>query len=215
VNVLLSSAVDIIRNQQALSPVQKAQFRQIIVQGLRGKFTPTLREDTAAMLRVVDIWIRYGFLPMSETYSAVDPLSGDVLAILLLNDFKKPGALDSGRCLAAVMRAIGPRRALRIAFHFLRIDNLNKQTQAAGAQAEIYLVATREDVRGKGVGTALMRRVLDDLTGAATLLVFEKNPARRLYERLGFTQTARLPTPEMTRAFGDEYDVLVRMERRP
>lgn len=39
--------------------------------------------------------------------------------------------------------------------------------------------------RGQGLGTALLRRLLDD--GPVTLEVAVTNPARRLYERLGFT----------------------------
>jgi ribosomal protein S18 acetylase RimI-like enzyme len=45
------------------------------------------------------------------------------------------------------------------------------------------------------------------------LLVFEKNPAIRLYERLGFRRTSSVATPKIARAFGEAYDVLIRMER--
>lgn len=58
---------------------------------------------------------------------------------------------------------------------------------------EIHInnVAILPDLRGQGIGTALMRRVFDEATslGArrATLEVRESNEgARRLYERLGF-----------------------------
>lgn len=50
-------------------------------------------------------------------------------------------------------------------------------------------VAVSPGHRGRGVGTALMERLLTEASGlfpALTLSVSPRNPARRLYERLGF-----------------------------
>ena len=63
------------------------------------------------------------------------------------------------------------------------------------ANAGYFVVA---DLRGQGVGTALVE---DSLVQAARLgfdalqfnLVFASNPARRLYERLGFEAVGRVP----------------------
>jgi RimJ/RimL family protein N-acetyltransferase len=52
-------------------------------------------------------------------------------------------------------------------------------------------VSVKEEHRGSGIGTALMTRLLDRLAmrgyARASLSVQKANPARRLYERLGFT----------------------------
>ena len=79
----------------ALSEVQQLQFRRVIMEGLRGKFASTLRDDTEGMLSIIDIWIKYGFLPMDETFCAIDVNTEEVVAILLLNNFHKPNLLDS------------------------------------------------------------------------------------------------------------------------
>lgn len=217
--------ITILHGYDSLSELQKTQFRRVITDGLRGKFTGALGSDTAAMLSVVEIWIRYGFLPMSNGFCAADAGSGDVLAILLLNDFNKPDAAESLFCLLRVMRAIGVRKALKIAFQFLAVDNINKEPNPGRVVSEIYLVSTSEAERGKGVGTRLIRYVLDYLNSAypappaknaersVKLLVFEKNPAAGLYERLGFRRTGFVVTPKIARAFGEAYDVLVQMER--
>ena len=63
------------------------------------------------------------------------------------------------------------------------------------ANAGYFVVA---DLRGHGIGVALVE---DSLTEARRLgfdalqfnLVFESNPARRLYERLGFEAVGRIP----------------------
>ncbi len=50
-------------------------------------------------------------------------------------------------------------------------------------------VAVSPEHRGKGVGTALMKRLLTEASAlfpAVSLSVSPQNPARRLYERLGF-----------------------------
>jgi GNAT superfamily N-acetyltransferase len=56
--------------------------------------------------------------------------------------------------------------------------------------------------RGSGLGTALLARLLADAreqgTAAVSLSVRESNPARRLYERLGFVPVDGDPVPDRT-----------------
>lgn len=217
----VSSGIRIVAGQAALSDAQRGQFREVVVQGLQGKFAKTLQEDQAGMLKVVDTWIRYGFLPMDETFSAVDETSGEVLGILLLNNFKNPSTGESLACLLRVIKSIGVRRAMKIAFQFLELDRSNKELPREDLAAEIYLVATKTKERGKGIGTLLMEEVMASLSARlpgkernkVKLLVFAKNPALRLYERLGFCQIRSVPTPGLAKAFGGDYDVLVSMEK--
>jgi GNAT superfamily N-acetyltransferase len=70
-----------------------------------------------------------------------------------------------------------------------------------------YLVA--ESARGRGVGRALLERSLDEarrLGFRAMMfnLVFERNPARRLWEAAGFEVIGRVP-----QAVDDEQDALI------
>jgi len=215
------SNLRIVENLESLSEIQKVQFKRVIMEGLRGKFAKTLPGDAESILKIIDIWIKYDFLPVDETFCAVDEGSGDVLAILLLNNFKKPNAKQSIDCLRDVVKAIGFKRAMKIAFNFLELDNLNKEENAGRIAAEIYLVSTRADLRGKGIGTAIMNAAIEAIRAdrqnkpgdAIKLLVFEKNPALHLYERLGFARINSVPTPKMAKAFGGDYDVLIRMEK--
>jgi RimJ/RimL family protein N-acetyltransferase len=54
-------------------------------------------------------------------------------------------------------------------------------------------MALLSEYRGRGIGSILLRRTLEiaaDSFGAVSLSVFEDNPAKRLYERLGFEPIA-------------------------
>lgn len=61
---------------------------------------------------------------------------------------------------------------------------------------EIFLVSIRlmPAYQKRGVGTRLIRQLTDNTTRPVRLHVLKVNPARRLYERLGFTVTADLET---------------------
>lgn len=210
----------------ALSEVQQLQFRRVIMEGLRGKFASTLRDDTEGMLSIIDIWIKYGFLPMDETFCAIDVNTEEVVAILLLNNFHKPNLLDSACCLMSVIRTIGLKKSLRIAFNFLALDNINKEDNPESTKAEIYLASTSESHRGKGIGTTLITHVLEALHSKykrelpenadckVKLFVFAKNPAINLWGKLGFRRVGSIATPKLARVFGSSYDVYVRMERQ-
>jgi ribosomal protein S18 acetylase RimI-like enzyme len=51
----------------------------------------------------------------------------------------------------------------------------------------LVYIATRRDLRGQGVGKQLMKKALETATGDIALHVEPDNPAKFLYEKLGFT----------------------------
>jgi len=218
-------SLKVVGSYDNLTSMQQMQFKQVIMEGLKGKFAKTLPDDTESIKLIIDIWIKYGFLPMERNFSVIEEQTENVLAILLLNDYHKPNLLDSVKCLFSVIKSIGLQKALKIAFDFLEIDNMNKADRPESIKAEIYLVATSESCRGKGIGTVLLQHVLKvlqednqrELSNGSEckvkLLVFGKNPAIRLYQKLGFKQVSSVATPKMVKAFGDAYDRLICMEK--
>lgn len=52
----------------------------------------------------------------------------------------------------------------------------------------LVYIATHEEHRGRGVGAALLERVLATVEGSVALHVEPDNPAAHLYRKLGFTQ---------------------------
>lgn len=51
----------------------------------------------------------------------------------------------------------------------------------------LVYIATHQDLRGQGLGKKIIKEVLDYTQGDIALHVEPDNPAKRLYERLGFT----------------------------
>lgn len=51
----------------------------------------------------------------------------------------------------------------------------------------LVYIATHKDYRGKGVGKELMNKAIEKANGAIALHVEPDNPAKFLYEKLGFT----------------------------
>ena len=51
----------------------------------------------------------------------------------------------------------------------------------------LVYIAVHENQRGKGMGSKLMKKAIDNAKGNIALHVEPDNPAKKLYERLGFT----------------------------
>lgn len=51
----------------------------------------------------------------------------------------------------------------------------------------LVYIATHKDYRGQGIGQQLMQMAIAETTGNIALHVEPDNPARKLYEKLGFT----------------------------
>jgi ribosomal protein S18 acetylase RimI-like enzyme len=69
-------------------------------------------------------------------------------------------------------------------------------------RSPVVSIAVRDDTRGKGVGETLLRTLVDEAAARGlrlTLDVRETNPAKRLYERLGFR---RVPGQEVRNRVG-------------
>ena len=51
----------------------------------------------------------------------------------------------------------------------------------------LVYIATHKDHRGKGIGKALLKKTIDIANGSIALHVEPENPARFLYEKVGFS----------------------------
>lgn len=51
----------------------------------------------------------------------------------------------------------------------------------------LVYIATHQDYRGQGIGQALMKMAIEHVDGNIALHVEPDNPAKKLYEKLGFT----------------------------
>lgn len=51
----------------------------------------------------------------------------------------------------------------------------------------LVYIATHSEARGKGIGKQIMQKVIEEANGSIALHVEAHNPAKKLYEKLGFT----------------------------
>ncbi|WP_017258552.1 GNAT family N-acetyltransferase [Pedobacter arcticus] len=95
---------------------------------------------------------------------------------------------DILKCIAYVFNK-GGFIAVAIEDHALIGATVLNETGMDGYIPENILVYIAVDAsqRGKGVGKLLMQKALDHAKGSVALHVEADNPAKKLYERLGFT----------------------------
>jgi len=93
-----------------------------------------------------------------------------------------------------MQRALGWLRGA-IGYRIVRSQFLGAYEDAREGLAEIGFVTTAPEHQGKGVGTALMRRLLELPYDEFVLRDIKDTnaPALGLYRKLGFTETARRP----------------------
>lgn len=96
---------------------------------------------------------------------------------------------DIFACLDHTLVHHGAVHAITSEGKFLAITVLNATGMRGYIPANILVyIAADQDHRGKGLGRTLMQHALASTDGGVALHVEPNNPARRLYERLGFTQ---------------------------
>ena len=132
---------------------------------------------------------------IAETAEETAEGGARVVGVCLLRLPGAPGG-SARAALALALRHFGWWRGLRA---FAGLCLCDEPGGAAAHTATVSLLAVAAPVRGRGVGGALLRAVEEEARAAGAralaLDVIENNPARRLYERLGFqsVRTHRLP----------------------
>ena len=93
--------------------------------------------------------------------------------------------------------------------------SFTKPKVKSNKEVEIEFLSTHPDLRGKGIGTQLIRYVCDNLSYEFCVLdVYSKNPnAKRLYERLGFKQV-KVKSDWMLRVRGIGKTITMRLDVR-
>lgn len=124
---------------------------------------PTQEEESAIAEFLFKHLEKYGD-PLSDIKKAIDYALG--------KNAKPGGILVVGKDKNEILSAVVVNR-----------------TGMAGYIPENILVyiATDKDQRGKGIGRKMMQAAIDGVKGDIALHVEPDNPAKRLYENLGFT----------------------------
>ena len=154
--------------------------------------TPTLRAATAADLPFLwDVLYEAIFVPQGQAPPPRTVLRDPRVSHYLTGFPKHPG--DGGLVAETTAGPVGAAWHRRMpasdpGYGFVRAD------------VPEVTVALMPPYRGQGIGTALLRQLLADAGAAGypalSLSVQAQNPARRLYERLGFVRVPSLVADE-------------------
>ncbi|MEO5987118.1 MAG: GNAT family N-acetyltransferase [Candidatus Limnocylindria bacterium] len=137
--------------------------------------------------------LRHGSAGLSETYTT-DEIEG--VAIWLPPRHRGPSIIDSLRMMPVMGRMAGWRRLRTVAAAMAALEERHRHHISAD---HFYLSAlgVDPDRQGEGIGTALMRPVLDRCDRDRIPAYLETAAARNvlLYERLGFAVVEELTLP--------------------
>ena len=129
-----------------------------------------------------------------DAFNRITPLETDQLTNFLFTHLEKYG--DKKRAIRKAIDYASKERA-GLGGYIFTIENENEITGAivinkTGMDEYIpenilVYIATHKEYRGQGLGKKIMQYAIDYCTGDIALHVEKDNPARFLYEKLGFT----------------------------
>ena len=146
--------------------------------------------------RMRDGWsgiLRFGSAGLSDTYTTDDRAG---VALWLPPGYRRPSTLDSLRQMPALARLAGWRRLRMVGD---AVANLEQHRHRHVPSPHFYLsaIGVDPDRQGQGIGTALMRPVLERADRDGVPAYLETAVARNvlLYERLGFDVVEEMELP--------------------
>jgi len=185
-----------------------SQVSGIFVDGFYDQGIKHFSKDKGKLARA----LAHMFL-LDRFYVAVE--GQEVLAIVGVTHKKPPPIkLDKG----VLVKELGFLRG-RIAYWGLNRFTYNHTYpfDMGEEAASIEYVATAEAHRGKGIAFGLLNHVMESLAyGEYILEVVDTNPsAIRLYEKLGFTEFTRTPSPLPAKRTGFNYFIYMKRVTKP
>ena len=146
--------------------------------------------------RMRDGWsgiLRYGSAHMEQTYTTDDHAG---VAIWLPPGHRGTSVIDSLRQMPALARLAGWGRLRKIGDAMAALEE-HRRRHAPSPHFYLSALGVEPDRQGEGVGTALVRPVLDRCDRDRTVAYLETAVARNvlLYERLGFDVVEEIDLP--------------------
>lgn len=146
--------------------------------------------------RMRDGWsgiLRYGSAHMEQTYTTDDHAG---VAIWLPPGHRGPSVIDSLRQMPALARLAGWGRLRKIGDAMADLE-AHRRRHAPSPHFYLSALGVEPDRQGEGVGTALVKPVLDRCDRDRTPAYLETAVARNvlLYERLGFDVVEEIDLP--------------------
>ncbi|MFE5974889.1 GNAT family N-acetyltransferase [Streptomyces sp. NPDC056460] len=120
----------------------------------------------------------------------------ELRAVVMRDDLERLGRYDEHRVRQRLRDGFSPEHTsvVEVDGGFAGCVTLRPDEDGAGFHLEHFYLAP--EAQGRGLGTAVLRRLLaraDEAAAPVRLVVLQGSPARRLYERQGFTYASEDP----------------------
>ncbi len=209
-----------LKPEAKLNNLQEIQFMNIFYDVYEVKFRNKISEDQNYIKKILHLAIELNMIPLKDRICAVDK-KGELIGFILISRFK---SMDMGNFLKFALklftftRPVKAMSIIMVLLEFRRMNIRGKKTCIAG----IPLIAVKKELRGKGIGTALIDAGVahvkeifpnENKKNRISLIVYKDNPAVRLYQRLGFEITEIFNTMEISKIIGHRFNTHLLMSK--
>jgi ribosomal protein S18 acetylase RimI-like enzyme len=178
---------------EKLNSQQETQFINIMYDAYKGKFQKHMGDEPETVKKVLSLMVNMNLFPIENRICAADAVTKEILGLILISRFEDTGIFSLLKFVVRLFSMVKFHKAVKLIKAFLKLDSLNTKSRKT-CIADIYLIASKEELRGQGIGTVLMEAGLKHIkesflyneNNKISLIVYKDNPAVRLYQRFGF-----------------------------
>lgn len=217
----MSANVLLLKPGEELNNQQKAQFINIMFEAYKSKFQKHMGNEPDTVKKLLNLMVQMNLFPLKNRICAVDADTKDVLGFILISKFEETNIVNLLKFVTRLFLMVRINKALKLIKTFLVLDSLNTKSKMT-CIADIYLIAVKEEHRGHGIGTTLMKTALKNIKESfvkengkhkISLIVYKDNPAVKLYQRFGFEVAETFNTMSLTNILGKNFHTHLLMHK--
>jgi ribosomal protein S18 acetylase RimI-like enzyme len=219
---MANNNIKILCSPERLTESQEKQFRTIVYQAFKAKFDKQMGHVPDKVEKAMNLIVESNLFPLNDRICAIDTETDEVLGLILLSRFEVTPTSVLIKFLFKLLFLVGLSNTVKLTKAFSDLDSLNTKSQKT-CFADVYLAATKETHRGRGIGTQVMdyafRHYINKAFNLAegdhkiSLIVYDGNPAIHLYKRFGFEVIETFETKSLANIMGSEYHTHLLMEK--
>lgn len=217
----MSTNVILLSPGKELNKQQESQFISIMFEAYKSKFQKHMGDEPDKVKKVLSLMVSMNLFPLENRICAIDTESKEILGFILISKFKNTSIICLLSFVFSLFSMVGFIKAFKLIRAFMILDSLNTKSKQ-NCIADIYLIASKEAIRGHGIGTLLMTAGLkhikeslppENKTPRVSLIVYKDNPAVTFYQRFGFEIVETFNTNSLTDIMGKNFHTHLLMHK--
>jgi ribosomal protein S18 acetylase RimI-like enzyme len=204
------------------SEKQKIEIAEIITDAFFEKFAVIIKDDNKNFAsQIMYKMINLELISLKDSIITVNN-DKEISGVLILNYFKKKKLISLGKEIISylifiiwLIKTIGFIKSINFFKVFSEMDEFSSKNKTK-KDIEIYILAVKEQFRGKGIGKLLLEecsKFVREKTNFNNIIlfVFDSNPACHLYKKAGFEITQKFQTKYFNKIIGEKYKTFLLM----